>query len=184
LRDERCAILALSAAGGNPQPGEAAGMTDEELPLYALLAQLLVALTYDVDTALARELGVERGNVPSLAMWANFLRLVGDEGIALEDMGPCCGIAKPTMKSMAGCLERHGWISIDAGVVRLTERGCEARRAWSTTHATIDARWRAALGPIVLEALQACSKDANERFGGLPYYPMPAAHRGAYPRGE
>ncbi len=163
-------------------------MNNVRRPLYAMFAELLVAYTQDFDEALECGVGLN-GNgerPPSLAMWANVLRFVGDDGVALRELPSLSGISKSTIKSMVNCLQRHGWIAIDSSdVVRLTERGMTARRAWPAALDAVERAWEAKLGPPTLEALRTALESATSSFDrSLPHYPMPAAHRGALPTGE
>jgi hypothetical protein len=157
-------------------------------PVFAMLAQLLIAYTYDFDAALERAIGrTDAGEKPpSLAMWANVLQFVGDEGVDLATLSTLSGIAKPSIKSMVSCLERHRWISIDEkGAARLTALGTKAKRAWKTTLDAVEREWEAKLGTQTMETLRATLESAKSQLDrDLPQYPMPAPHRGAFPTGE
>jgi hypothetical protein len=163
-------------------------MTEPNQPLFAVLAQLLVAYTHDFDKELEREFGrtTTGERPPSLAMWANVLRFVGDEGVALREIPTLSGIAKPAVRSMVSCLQRHGWISIDADeVVRLTATGLTARKAWLRALETVEGRWAEAIGTETNGALRTALELYDGGLGKkLPHYPMPAAHRGALPAGD
>lgn len=163
-------------------------MTEEIEPLFAVFGQLLVAYTHEFDAELAREFGrtVAGEPPPSLAVWANLLRFVGDDGVAAVRISALSGIAKPTARTMLSCLQRHGWISIDgAHVVRLTDAGMLARKAWLRALTTVEERWAEAMGVEVNRALRAALALQQDKFDKvLPHYPMPAAHRGALPTGD
>ncbi|MGH7661221.1 MAG: hypothetical protein ACRENA_09965 [Vulcanimicrobiaceae bacterium] len=155
-------------------------MNEPRLPFYAVLAQLLIAYTDDFDAAMSQQLGKVSARPPSLAMWANVLRFVGHDGIPSNQIVTLSGIAKPSVKSMLDCLKRHGWVSIDdSGRVRLTKSGAEAKRTWTGVQDTVERRWIERLSAEAVAALRAATQDSS-----LPYYPMPAPHRGAFPRGE
>ncbi len=161
-------------------------MTSSHEALFTILSRLLIAYTYDFDAALARESSGDSEHPPSLAMWANVLRFVGEKGVQADAIPALSGIAKPTIKSMIDCLRRHEWVEIDhANVIRFTERGARVRRAWPNARDTVERRWREILGDDVLGALQAAAeKTAGRHSRTLPHYPMPAAHRGALPTGD
>lgn len=162
-------------------------MPSSERPLSAMLSQLLFAYTVDFDAALAEAFRVHaKGVPPSLAMWANVLRFVGEGGVASQKLPMLSGIAKPTIKSMIDCLRRHRWIEIDdEGTVYLTERGAIAQRAYIDAHEMVARRWQDAFGSETFEMLRTALEGATDRLGRtFPEYPMPAPHRGAYPTGE
>lgn len=152
-----------------------------------MLSQLLIAYTVDFDAALA-EVFDRRGQEapPSLAMWANVLRFIGERGVASHELPSLSGIAKQSIKSMLDCLERHGWIEIDAGGgVHFTELGAAAQRVYDDAHLAVHRQWQAIFGAETLAVLQAALEDVTGRLGsGFPEYPMPAPHRGAHPTGK
>lgn len=162
-------------------------MTDSRRPLFIMLAQLLIAYTYDFNSALTRELEDSRlQQPPSLAMFANVLQFVSDEGIQEKRLRSLCGIAAPTLRTMLDCLKRHGWISdYDGGQIRLTPRGSEVVRAFPRAKEAVEQEWEARFGTDVIETL----RDALERVGAQlaqdsTQYPVTAPHRGAFPKGE
>ena len=162
-------------------------MSSSSHPFFAQLPQLLIAYTNAFDTELARRLETNgKHAAPSLAMWANVLRFVSDDGVRASDLPALSGIAKPTIKSMVQCLERHGWIEVDKrGTVRFTAVGKAARLQWPAAREAVDSQWKERLGGEKFNALSAMLHEASDLFAvGLPQYPMPAAHRGARPSGE
>ena len=162
-------------------------MLSLQRPLSATLSQLLIAYTVDFDAALAEAFRSHaEGTPPSLAMWANVLRFVGERGVASQRLPMLSGIARPTIKTMLACLQRHGWIEIDSqGTVQLTERGAVAQRVYSEAHEAVLRRWRDVCGTETFEMLRNALEGVANRLGReFPEYPMPAPHRGAYPTGE
>lgn len=162
-------------------------MTSLNRPLSALLSQALIAYTFDFDAALEemfRRVGQKAP--PSLAMWANVLRFIGEDGVALQALPSLSGIAKPAIKSTVDYLQRHGWIEIAAGeVVHFTERGAAAQRAYSEAHVIVQRRWKTLLGDETLAMFEASLQNVTARLGsGFPEYPMPFPHRGAHPTGQ
>jgi hypothetical protein len=159
------------------------GCMKREPPLYAALAGLLIAYTDDFDAAMKLLLKDSDGEPPpSLAMCANVLRFVGDSGLEASLLPKLSGIARPTIKSMLDCLHRHGWINVDsARFVTCTPRGAEALRAMASVQRQLDRKWKATLGNEIAAALQSALNSAGS---SLPAYPMTAAHRGAFPRGQ
>ncbi len=181
-------VSALNCAKVTGQSGrELRLMTESRRPLFAMLSQLLIAYTYEFDAALAHELGRRgSGDLPSLAMFANVLQFVGDGAIGEEQLQSLCGIAPPTLKTMLRCLERHGWISMAAdGAVQLSPAGSDAARAFPKANEAVERRWEAQCGADAITTLRrALEKTCARLPRGFPQYPMTAAHRGAFPRGE
>ncbi len=80
----------------------------ETLPLNALLGQAIAALT-DPDLS------------PSLPVWANVLRPVGD-GIALKDLPAAARLSKRAIRAAVGAAEKNGWLVTENRTVRLTAK--------------------------------------------------------------
>ena len=120
----------------------------------------------------------------SVSFWANGLRLIDDDGIAVADLRSRAG---------AGCnvpgLERWGWIHIGDGDpgerrrdgfgsskgvkpetrLRPTRAGTWARRVWPEKVGQVEAAWRARFGAKVVSALdQALRASGLVRPWGLP----------------
>ena len=161
-------------------------MSSSHPELFALLSRLLIAYTYAFDAALAKELRDTPEHPPSLAMWANVLQFVPDEGLPTKELPSRCGIARSTVRSMVKCLQRHGWIVVDAdGVIRLTAHGSEVKRAFPTAKEAVERQWEIRWGAQRFNALRSALEEASKHIDRrLPAYPMPAAHRGGLPAGE
>jgi hypothetical protein len=154
--------------------------------LFVMLSQLLIAYTEAFDAVLTRELQSKPTQPPpSLAMWANVLQFVDARGVPARSLPSLSGIAKPTVMNMLSYLARHGWIAIDdKDIIRLTDRGANAQRAWTKALQTVECQWEDSLGAQTFHSLQASLQTAAQCLApGLPQYPMTAAHRGAFPRG-
>lgn len=98
-------------------------------------------------------------------MWANGLRCIGADGVALEDLRRATRAAC----NVAG-LERWRWITVgdDIGVrrdgygtkrgltstttLRLTEAGTRARTLWPRMVRTVETRWRQRFGEARIAA--------------------------------
>jgi hypothetical protein len=156
-----------------------------QVPLTTLLAWAWIAYAIEVDNA------VEAAGTPrvgrlfriSLAMWANGLRHVDEDGVTVDEL---------RRRARAGCnlggLERWGWISVGAGrgrdgygsargikgdtVVRTTRAGAYARRLWPQTVDEVAGRWRERFGGAAVDAL--CDRLAVTA-GDLPWSP-PEVH--------
>jgi hypothetical protein len=160
-------------------------MTPSE-PLFVGLAKVLIAFTDAFDDAMSRELHAGARRAPSLALFANVLARIGDDGIPMNALPERCGLAKPAVKSMVDCLARHGWVVVAPdGVVRATPRGADARRAFPRVVERVERAFERAWGRDVVATLRTALAAASARLDGtFPRYPMPASHRGGYPRGE
>ena len=152
------------------------------VPLTTLLSWGWVAFTIEADNAVEAA-GSERvGRLfrISLPMWANGLRLIGEDGISVGEL---------RARARAGCniggLERWGWITVgdaqggrrdgygshrgvtSGTVLRVTRAGAYARRLWPEVVASTEQRWRDRFGGAVADSL----RDALRRYAG----PMPSA---------
>jgi methyltransferase (TIGR00027 family) len=135
------------------------------LPLPALLSHALVAFTIECDNEAEHRIphrtatgGLSPGApasapwLTSLAMWANCLRFVPDEGITVGSLGR---LAR-TGTNLDG-MRRWGYVtySPDPGhgkkpgsdaVLRLTISGREARETWRGLDEIVEGRWRDRFG--------------------------------------
>lgn len=144
-------------------------MTEAAPPLTTLLSWAWIAFAKEADNA------VEATNPPgararfqiSLAMWANALRLISEDGATLDDVrtGAHAGA------NIAG-LERWGWITVGpvtSGprdgygtsrglrgdiVLRATRAGATARELWPRVIAEVEQRWEDRFGVDVVDALR------------------------------
>jgi predicted transcriptional regulator len=151
-----------------------------------MLSHLLIAYTYDFNSALERLEDSRSPQLPSLAMFANVLQFVPNEGIGEKQLRSLCGVARPTLQTMLDCLKRHGWISIrDDGLVRLTPRGSGVVRAFPDANEAVEREWEAHLGTDIIATLRRALEAACTRLPrDSTQYPVTAAHRGAFPKGE
>jgi hypothetical protein len=150
--------------------------------LSTLLSQVLVAYTIEADgefeasmphrTALTRAAG-QRPNGPwliSLAMWANFLRYVPDDGISLAELSARTGIRSLPTAGMV----RWGYVEIDDELVRLKPGGRAAARAWRPIEDRVESRWRDRFGADGIISLRSAiaSSVADIREVGPNYLPV------------
>jgi DNA-binding MarR family transcriptional regulator len=128
------------------------------LPLPTLLSQPLVAYTIEIDhafetrlphrTAETRRSGEPRTGpwLTSYAMWANFLRYVGDGGRSLADVREQACLTSKTLHVVANGMERWGYITLGPGKgearpVSPTANGRRAAAAWRPLPDEVDGRW-------------------------------------------
>jgi hypothetical protein len=123
--------------------------TASPLPLSALLAQVLLAFT----------LHFERGADVSLAIAANALRLLGEEGARTQDLPRLAGVSAEGMKMALGFLERRGDVALSlSGKQRratLTQQGRLQKEAYRARLAVVEADWRMRFGEKHLDSLRA-----------------------------
>lgn len=138
------------------------------LSLSALLSQVLTAFAIDYESQ----------GLGTLTTAANFLRLLGDDGMRLGDTPPGTDVSG----SGRSGLERHGIVRVGPGspkrdrLVRLTRRGARHRDAYESLAVKVERDWRAAFGNPAVEALRG-ALDAldNEWDDDLPQFPSISA---------
>jgi DNA-binding MarR family transcriptional regulator len=147
----------------------------------------------------------------SLAMAANVLRVLSEEGVLQCDLPRRSGVSKEAIAMGLGVLERRGLTEMEGSArtqrskaVMLTEHGVLAAAEYNHLVCCIEDRWQQRLGAerlqklrSALEALLECrapiveplkpapgnwrAKIAPPEY--LPHYPM-VLHRGGYPDGS
>ena len=128
------------------------GAAASALDLSALLAQALLLFAVDV----------ERESVLSLAISANAMRVIDDDGIRVRDLPTLAGVSKEAIGVSLSFLERNGCIVVEADpnasrtkVARLTQKGRAARGSIGPLLAVVEARWQARFGTDEIEQLHA-----------------------------
>ena len=84
--------------------------------LPALLSQLLVAFTVELDNEFERRMG-EAGHPGarlSLVVWANLMRFLVDGPVAVGDLAARALCPQEGAKAALGCLERWGFVTLEA----------------------------------------------------------------------
>ncbi|HET9117607.1 MAG TPA: hypothetical protein VFN75_05950 [Pseudonocardiaceae bacterium] len=138
------------------------------VPLTTLLSWAWIAAVMEIDNAV-ESAGADRvGRLfkISFPMWANGLRLVDEQGIAVAELHRRAGAA-----CNLGGLERWGWISVGARlgqrsgygtsrglradtVIAPTRAGRYARRLFPEIAGMVEQRWRDRFGAEVFDALR------------------------------
>ena len=129
-------------------------------PITTLLSWLWVAQTIEADNTF-ESLSSERvGRLfrISLPMWANGLRLIDEDGVAVDELR-----RRARATCNIGGLERWGWIAVGDvtgkrrigygsyrgvkgdTVLRPTPAGSHARRLWPRVVSGVEEQWRCAL---------------------------------------
>ena len=167
------------------------------LPLPTLLSQPLVAYTIEIDhafetrmphrTAETRHSGEPRSGplLTSYAMWANFLRYVGDGARSLSDVREEACITSKTLHVVTNGMERWGYVTLGPGKgearpVSPTANGRRATATWTPLPDEVDGRWAELRPPLRDFPLQ--GDDRFPRF--LPIARYEAGLRAEVPDGE
>jgi hypothetical protein len=135
--------------------------------LSALLSQILVAFTVELDNEFERRMGEAGyfGARLSLVVWANLMRFAGEGAVSVRDLAAQALAPGNRMKFELGCLERWGFVVLrpDSGsehragwgsgrgiraewMVRLTPKGLTASRIWPPLFGEIEQRWERRFG--------------------------------------
>lgn len=84
-------------------------------PLSALLSQILVAFTLELDNEFEQQIGKagHPGARLSLIVWFNLIRFVADDGISVRDLVAKSLLEQTQIRFMLGCLERWGFVMLE-----------------------------------------------------------------------
>jgi hypothetical protein len=132
-------------------------------PLSALLSQILVAYSVELDCEFERRTlqTQSRGARLSLVIWLNLLRFLADGPVAVRTLASRALTAETGAAAWLGCLERWGVVALQPGKragfgsgrgiradwpVRLTASGETAVKIWPGLIPEIDARWSKRFG--------------------------------------
>ena len=131
-------------------------------PLSALLSQILVAYTVELDSEFEhRMLETQAAARLSLVVWLNVLRFLADGPVSVRTLASRALVDDEQCKAPLGCLERWGFILLQPGKrpgfgsgrgiradwpVRLTASGETAIGVWPELIPQIDARWSKRFG--------------------------------------
>jgi hypothetical protein len=189
-------ILGYGLFSSAPEPAEAAVSTRLSLP--SLLSRVLLWFAIEF----------ERGSEVSLAISANVLRLVGEEGTAVRDLPRMAAVSKEAIAMSVSFLSKRGYAASGGKLLLLTSKGRSAQETYRQRVWAIEERWQAQFGSSAIGHLRESLEDlvgdpAAQRsplFGGLdpypdgwrasvpkpeglPHYPM-ILHRGGFPDGS
>ena len=168
------------------------------LSLPALLSRVLLAFAIEFECESA----------VSLAISANVLRLVGDEGIRVRDLPRLAAVSKEAIATSLTFLQKHGCAVVQpesAGsrmkLLVLTPKGRRAHQAYRDLLWAIQDHWETSFGKDAVRNLRRSLEAAQSRLfdglvpypdgwrasaskpDGLPHYPM-ILHRGGFPDGS
>ncbi|HET6328344.1 MAG TPA: hypothetical protein VFG04_26920, partial [Planctomycetaceae bacterium] len=93
--------------------------TASELPLSALLSQVLVAFTIEFDNEFEQRMAESGfpGARLSLVLWSNLIRFIPRKGITVGDLTRKAIASQERIKHHLGCLERWGYVVLGPGPV-------------------------------------------------------------------
>jgi DNA-binding MarR family transcriptional regulator len=168
-----------------------------DLPLPALLSRTLLAFAIEF----------ERESDLSLAISANVLRVLNENGVRIRDLPLLAGVSKEAISMALGFLRKKRLAAIgpDPGgsrskIARLTAAGRAAQDAYFQLVEVIEERWITRFGSEIIRVLRrvlervASDPAALEPYpegwraqlpkpSTLPHYPM-VLHRGGFPDGS
>jgi DNA-binding MarR family transcriptional regulator len=164
---------------------EDAAASQYTLPILLSKVLLAFATEFETDSGMA------------LAISANVLRVVGEEGVRVRDLPRLTGVSKEAVAVSLGRLEERGFIVVKAASsgsrvkkVRLTFKGRIAQGSYYRLVGEIEDNWRVRFGQDTVEnlreSLECLDVDATDRhsplFRGLE--PYPEGWRGAVAKPE
>jgi DNA-binding MarR family transcriptional regulator len=170
--------------GTRPSPGEP---VIAKLPLSALLSQALLWFAVEF----------ERESPVSLAISANVLRLLSDEGARASDLQRLASVSKEAIATSLSFLTKRGYAvmkSTTAGsrtrVIALTAKGRVAQGKYRELLWAVEERWRSRFGGNAVSSLReslerlvyALADEHSLLFQGLE--PYPDGWRASFPKLE
>ncbi len=148
-------------------------------PLPALLSHALIGFEQEYDAlAVSEALAVSKAPAPHLGVWANVLRVIGDDGLDLRDLGTRAILAKRAVRVVVRDLEAQGWLKVEKAAnargpktLRLTATGRQARASGERLAAAVEERWRRRYGAASIDRLRtALAAIADTVAVELPHY--------------
>jgi DNA-binding MarR family transcriptional regulator len=155
-----------------------------DLPVSALLSQLLVAYTIELDNEFEHQMphrttwgpaaGSHRG--PWLVSLAIALRILTADGVRVRDLPGRSGVSREAMNGLTGFLGKQGCVVVAADpaasrtkLVRLTAKGLQEKEKYSRLGALVEERWRTRFEAAASDGLRASARDLiDQRAGGQP----------------
>jgi hypothetical protein len=159
-----------------------------DLTLAALLSKVLLAFALEF----------EQESDLSLAISANVLRVLTEEGVRVRDLPVLSGVSKESISMAMGILTKKG-IAVAKPNARLTAKGRAAQDAYLVLLGVIEERWKSRFGtenirklrkdldlPGLMDGLEPYPdgwRASVRKPTTLPHYPM-VLHRGGFPDGS
>jgi hypothetical protein len=201
--DRYLAAQAAHDNHGRDTGGQHRAAEGPPVPLPWLLARVLLAFAIEY----------ERAARLSLAVSADLLRTLDEDGVRIRDLPMLSGVSAESLAMATGFAGSRGLSVIEpdpAGgrwkIARLTPAGAAARQAYLDRTGEIEAGWQERFGPAIAGMRAALERLAGQGGPGsplfaclepdpagwraairrpltLPHYPM-VLHRGGYPDGS
>jgi len=164
-------------------------------PTSALLSQVLVAFTVELDNEFERRMGEAGypGARLSWVLWANLMRFVGEGAVSVCDLAAQALASERRMRFELGCLERWRFVMLEPDpprrelregwgsgrgirrdwMVRLTSKGLTASKIWPPLSGAIERRWERRFGKDEISRLRRTLQDVAGKLDielpqGLP----------------
>ncbi len=157
-----------------PTPAGPATEIPTSLPVSALLSRVLLAFAIDF----------EGESEVSLAISANVLRLIGEEGVRVRDLPRLAGVSKEAIAMALSFLEKRGYASVKqessgkrGKVLALNAKGVRARDEHHRLVSSIEEHWQARFGKKTVGGL----RDALKQLVGEPTAQRSPLFRGLEP---
>jgi DNA-binding MarR family transcriptional regulator len=166
----------LFSRGPNRERRAPAAREDGSLHLSALLSRVLLAFAIEF----------ERESELSLAINANVVRVLDENGVRIRDLPLLSGVSKEAIRMALGVLEKKRVVVIEpeqAGsrvkVARLTAKGVAARDAYRQRLGNIEEQWQSRFGKDTIRKLRKLleglvgepNAERSPLFRGLEPYP-------------
>jgi DNA-binding MarR family transcriptional regulator len=165
-------ILGYGLFSSAPEPVEAALITRLSLPSQLSRVLLWFAIEF------------ERGSEVSLAISANVLRLVGEEGTAVRDLPRMAAVSKEAIATSLSFLGKRGYAIVKprpaasgGKLLVLTPKGRSAQETYRQRVWAIEERWQAQFGSIAIGHL----RESLETLVGDPAVQRSPLSRGLDP---
>ena len=178
-------VRSLSYASQRPMGAARPPAKLSAKPLPTLLSHALIGFEQQYDTltkdeALTESEALAKGqtSAPHLGVWANVLRVIGDDGLDLRDLGTRAILAKRAVRVVVRDLEAQGWLEVEKAtnvrgpkMLRLTAVGQQARASGERLAAAVEERWRRRYGAARIDGLRAAlAAIADSIAVELPHY--------------
>ena len=182
--------------------------------LPALMSKVLLTFALDFERASDLSLGIYTSDGASrLAISANLLRVLDDQGVRVAGLPALTGVAKMAIDNWLRSLEEHRYVVVETEsasrfkVARLTPKGVRVRDAYFAWADTVELKWQDRFGSRALDTLRASTEalapdpvEQSPLWHGmqpypdgwraevparkvLPHYPV-VSHRGGFPDGS
>lgn len=160
-------------------------------PLSALLSQMLVAFTIELDNEFERQM-LEAGYPGaglSLRVWSNLMRFLADGPVTVGGLAARSPTPANRLKFQLGCLERWGFVVPETAqpgdkrkrdgwgsargiradcAFRLTTKGMKAVEVWPPLLGMIEGRWEARFGKSEISRLRESLQVITDTSGRIP----------------